>query len=54
MTVIVLVIFVMAMFLWLLCNLGALPNAAGWSSWLAWFSCLCLGVAVFLTAVPPK
>jgi hypothetical protein len=48
MTTILLVLFVMTMFLWLLSMLGAVPNSPVWSPWLGWFSCLFLGLAVFL------
>ena len=41
-SIIVLVCFVMVMFLWLLSMLGAVPNAANYSPWLAWFACLFL------------
>lgn len=46
--IILLVLFVVTMFLWLLSMLGALPNSPAYSPWLAWFSCLWLGLAVFL------
>jgi hypothetical protein len=46
--IVLLVCFVMVMFLWLLANLGAVPNTAAYSPWLAWFACFVLGVMVFL------
>ena len=51
MSIILLVLFVMTMFLWLLAMLGAVPNAASYSPWLGWFSCLFLGLAVFASDV---
>lgn len=48
MRTILLVLFVMTMFLWLLAALGAV--AAGYSPWLAWFTCLWLGLVVFVPA----
>jgi len=47
--IVLLVCFVMTMFLWLLGNLGAIPNAPAYSPWLAFFACLILGLVVFLT-----
>lgn len=47
--IVLVVCFVMVMFLWLLAMLGASPNTAQYSPWLAWFACLFLGIAVFLT-----
>jgi hypothetical protein len=49
MATILLVLFVMTMFLWLLAMLGAIPNSPSYSPWLAWFSCLFLGLAVFVS-----
>ncbi len=46
--IIILVLFVMDLFLWLLSLLGAVPNAGGYSPWLAFFACLLLGIAVFV------
>lgn len=48
MWVVLVVCFIMVMFLWLLSLLGAVPNAPGYSPWLAFFACLFLGIAVFL------
>jgi hypothetical protein len=45
--IVLLVIFTMAMFLWLLALLGQ-QQAAAYSPWLAFFSCLVLGIVVFL------
>lgn len=48
MLTVLLVCWVMTMFLWLLGNLGAIPNAPAYSPWLAFFACLILGLAVFI------
>jgi hypothetical protein len=45
---IVLVLFIMTMFLWLLTLLTNKPEVIAYSPWLCWFSCLFLGLAVFL------
>jgi hypothetical protein len=42
------VLFAVVLLLWLLAMLGALPNSPTYSPWLAWFSVLFVGVAVFL------
>lgn len=47
--IILVVCFTMVMFLWLLSMLGAAPNLTTYSPWLAWFACLFLGIAVFLS-----
>lgn len=52
MGLVVLVCFVVVMLLWLLANLGAVPNGPTYSPWLAFFACLLLGIAVFVTGVP--
>ena len=46
--IILVVMFTLVMFLWLLSLLGAVPNAPSYSPWLAFFSCLILGIVVFL------
>ena len=46
--VVLVVVFVMAMFLWLLANLGGAPAYPQAERWLAWFAVLVLGIAVFL------
>jgi hypothetical protein len=48
--VVLLVLFTLAMGVWLLGLLGVIPAVV--SGWLAFFACLTLGVAVFL-GVPP-
>lgn len=45
--IVLVVIFVMAMFLWMLSNLEALPGRLS-NNWLAFFAVLVLGIAVFL------
>lgn len=51
--IIILVLWVMVMFLWLLSLVGASPNLTSYSPWLGWFSCLFLGLALFVTGVVP-
>jgi len=46
--IILLVCFVVVQLVWLLALLGAVPQTAGYSPWLAWFACLILGAVVFL------
>ena len=46
--IVLLVFFTVIMAVWLLALLGAIPNAAGVSPWLAFFACLILGIVVFL------
>ncbi len=46
MFIVLLVIFVMAMFMWLVGNLGALPAPA--NAWLPFIAVLILGIVVFL------
>ena len=46
--IVLLVFFTVVMVVWLLSLLGASPNVAHYSPWLAWFACLILGVVVFL------
>lgn len=49
---VLLVLFVMVIFLWLLGLLGAIPGAATYSPWLAFFGVLILGIVVFVTRGP--
>lgn len=49
MGIILLVCWVIVMFLWLLSMLGAVPNAPNYSPWLAFFACLILGLALFVS-----
>lgn len=44
--IVLLVCFVVIMLVWLLSMLGAAPT--NYSPWLAWFSCLILGIVVFV------
>ena len=46
--IVLLVFFTVIMAVWLLALLGAIPNAAGVSPWLAFFAALILGIVVFL------
>jgi len=46
--IILLVIFVVTMMVWFLSLVGAVPQAATYSPWLAFIACLILGVVVFL------
>jgi len=46
--IILLVIWTMAMFLWLLHLLGAVPQSGAHAPWLAFFAVLTLGIVVFL------
>ncbi len=45
---VLLVCWVMTMFLWLLSLLGASPGIVTYSPWLAFFSCLLLGILVMV------
>ena len=47
MSIVLLVIFVVLMMVWLLSLVGALPNAATVSPWLAFLAVLVLGVYMF-------
>jgi len=46
--IVLVVLFTMAMFLWLLALLGSVPNATAYHPWLAFFAVLVLGIVVFL------
>ena len=46
--IILLVLWTMAMFLWLLSLLGAVPQTTAHAHWLAFFAVLVLGLVVFL------
>jgi hypothetical protein len=50
--IILLVLVVLCLFLWLLSLLAVFPGGERYTGWLAWFTCLFLALAVFVTGWP--